>query len=86
MGTTDVAIGVAGMAALIDQRGQSDRDGRTMEVTQVAVADAIAAAAGLVMGEGRESIPAVIVRGWLSSERHQTSAALLRPIDEDLFR
>ena len=86
MGTTDVAIGVAGMAALVDQRGEPDRDGRAMEVTQVAVADAVAAAAGLVMGEGRESIPAVIVRGWLASGPHQTSAALLRPVDEDLFR
>lgn len=86
LGTTDVAIGVAGMAALIDQRGQPDRDGRAMEVTQVAVADAIAAAAGLVMGEGGEGIPAVIVRGWHPTGTHQTSAALIRPVSEDLFR
>lgn len=86
LGTTDVAIGVAGMLALTDQRGELDRDGRVMEVTQVAVADAIAAAAGLVMGEGSEGIPAVIVRGWSSGGTHQKSAALLRPVDQDLFQ
>lgn len=86
MGTTNVAIGVAGMAALVDERGDADRDGRALQMTQVAVADAIAAAAGLVMGEGREGIPATIMRGWTDRGPEQTSAALLRPEAEDLFR
>eukprot|EP01035_Chromulina_nebulosa_P015765 gene15765-20881_t len=63
MGTVNVAIGVAAMPAIIDQRGQPDRDGRIMQMTMIAVGDAVAAAAGLAMGEGDEGIPAVIVRG-----------------------
>lgn len=86
LGTTNVAVGVAGMPALIDQRGQADRDGRTLQVTQIAVADAIAAAAGLVMGEGCEGIPVAIVRGWTRTGAAQTSAALIRPANEDLFQ
>ena len=86
MGTTDVAIGVAGLAALIDLRGQTDRDGRVLQMTLVAVADAIAAAAGLVMGEGGEGVPVVILRGWTCWNPPQTSTALLRPENEDLFR
>lgn len=87
IGTTDVAIGVAGMPAVIDQRGEPDRDGRAMQVTQIAVADAIAAAAGLVMGEGAEGIPVVILRGWRSGAApHSSAQALLRPQAEDLFR
>lgn len=86
MGTTNVAIGVAGMAALVDERGKADRDGRALQMTQIAVADAIAGAAGLVMGEGSEGIPVTIVRGWAVHGAPQTSAALLRPQTEDLFR
>jgi coenzyme F420-0:L-glutamate ligase / coenzyme F420-1:gamma-L-glutamate ligase len=86
MGTTNVAIGVAGMAALVDERGKPDRDGRALQVTQIAVGDAIAAAAGLVMGEGDEGLPVAIVRGWRHHGASQTSAALLRPQSEDLFR
>lgn len=86
MGTVNVAIGVAAMPAIIDQRGQADRDGRIMQMTMIAVGDAIAAAAGLAMGEGDEGIPAVIVRGLRLSGAHQTSRAIVRPLDEDLFR
>ena len=86
MGTTDVAIGVAGLAALIDRRGETDRDGRVLQMTLVAAADAIAAAAGLVMGEGSEGIPVVILRGWTRPGAAQTSVALLRPAAEDLFQ
>jgi coenzyme F420-0:L-glutamate ligase/coenzyme F420-1:gamma-L-glutamate ligase len=86
MGTVNVAIGVAAMPAIIDQRGQSDRDGRIMQMTMIAVGDAIAAAAGLAMGEGDEGIPAVVVRGLRLSGEHQTSRAIVRPFDEDLFR
>lgn len=86
MGTINVAIGVAGIPAVLDQRGEPDRDGRKMEVTQVAVADAIASAAGLMMGEAAEGIPAVIVRGLSLTGGAQTSRAIVRPVDEDLFR
>jgi coenzyme F420-0:L-glutamate ligase / coenzyme F420-1:gamma-L-glutamate ligase len=83
-GTVNVAIGSAGVRVLHDQRGQVDRDGRAMQVTLAADADALAAAAGLVMGEGREGIPAVIISGVgrLSEGR---AADLVRPEAEDMF-
>lgn len=85
-GTTGFAIGCAGIAPLVDQRGESDMFGRILEVTEPAIADEIAAAACLVMGEAAEGIPAVIMRG-LDYKRAETSAkALLRAKDEDLFR
>jgi coenzyme F420-0:L-glutamate ligase/coenzyme F420-1:gamma-L-glutamate ligase len=86
MGTVNVAIGLAAIPAIIDQRGQADRDGRIMQMTMIAVGDAVAAAAGLAMGEGDEGIPAVIVRGLRLAGEHQTSRAIVRPVDEDLFR
>ncbi|MBV2234999.1 MAG: coenzyme F420-0:L-glutamate ligase, partial [Sterolibacterium sp.] len=85
-GVTNVAIGAAGLPALIDRRGEQDMFGRTLEVTQVAFADAIAAAAGLAMGEGAEGTPLVLVRGlrWQAAARNAQS--LVRPLEEDLFR
>jgi coenzyme F420-0:L-glutamate ligase / coenzyme F420-1:gamma-L-glutamate ligase len=85
MGTVNVAIGVSGMPAILDQRGDPDRDGRVMQVTQIALADAVAGAAGLVMGEGAEGIPACIVRGLHWTGEAQTSRATMRPQSEDLF-
>lgn len=86
MGTVNVAIGVAGMPAILDQRGDRDRDGRIMQVTQVALADAVAGAAGLAMGEGAEGIPACVVRGLKVQREAQTSSAIVRGEAEDLFR
>lgn len=84
-GVVNVAIGTAGVPALIDRRGESDRDGRLMQVTQVAYADLLASAAGLAMGEAAEGIPAVLVRG--SSHAGDIAAgALVRPEQEDLFQ
>lgn len=85
-GVVNVALGSAGLPALIDRRGEQDMYGRTLEVTQVAFADAIAAAAGLAMGEGAEGTPLVLVRGlaWQAPERNAQS--LIRPLDEDLFK
>jgi coenzyme F420-0:L-glutamate ligase / coenzyme F420-1:gamma-L-glutamate ligase len=85
-GVTNVAIGASGLPALIDRRGDTDRDGRRLEVTQVALGDMIAAASGLVSGEAAEGIPAVLLRGlrWDAPER--PALALLRPPEEDLFR
>ena len=85
-GVVNVALGCAGLPALIDRRGALDRNGRKLEVTEVAFADAIAAGAGLVMGEAAESTPVVLARGldWSAPERD--AGALLRPQSEDLFR
>jgi F420-0:gamma-glutamyl ligase len=62
-GCSGVAIGCAGITAVIDDRGRSDLFGRKLEVTKRAVADNIASAAELVMGEADEGVPAAIVRG-----------------------
>jgi len=86
LGTTNVALGSAGLPALWDRRGEKDREGRTLEVTQVAYADAIASAAGLVMGEGNESVPCALVRGLHWTARERPASELLRPLHEDLFR
>ncbi len=85
-GLTDVAIGIAGIAGVVDLRGLPDALGRTMHVTEVAVADEIASAAELVMGKS-SGIPVAVVRGveaeWL---RDSSVSELVRPPAEDLFR
>jgi coenzyme F420-0:L-glutamate ligase/coenzyme F420-1:gamma-L-glutamate ligase len=86
LGTLNVALGVAGLPALVDRRGETDRDGRTLQMTQVAVADALAAGAGLAMGEASEGTPIVHVRGFQSAAPCNDGEALLRPIREDLFQ
>ncbi len=86
LGVVGVAIGVAGLPALHDRRGEADRDGRALEVTQIALADIIATAAGLVMGEGAEGIPAALVRGYPITGVARPAADLVRPENEDLFR
>jgi coenzyme F420-0:L-glutamate ligase/coenzyme F420-1:gamma-L-glutamate ligase len=87
-GVGGVAIGASGIVALLDRRGEKDRFGRELQVTQVAVADGIAAAATLVMGEGAEGRPVVLARGLPSMWRRESARAadLLRPLAEDLFR
>lgn len=84
-GVTNVAIGCAGLPALHDQRGTTDRDGREMRVTQVAYGDLIASAAGLAMGEGAQGVPVVLVRGLHLPDPATPASALLRPEAEDLF-
>ncbi len=86
MGTVNMAIGAAGLPSLIDLRGQPDRDGRILRASVVAFADAIAAAAGLVMGEAAEGIPAAIVRGLTWTAPDTDATALVRPLDQDLFQ
>jgi len=85
-GVVNVAIGAAGLPSILDRRGEYDRQGRALEMTEVALADAVAAGAALVMGEASEGTPVVIARGlqWTASERN--AAALLRSKDQDLFR
>jgi coenzyme F420-0:L-glutamate ligase len=86
LGLTDVAIGVAGLAAVVDLRGETDALGRELQVTEVAIADEIAGAAELVMGKAR-AIPAAIVRGLeLAWRRDGSARELVRAPGEDLFR
>ena len=85
-GTVGVAIGAAGLPALCDLRGQPDLFGRTLMVSITGFADEIAAAAGLVMGQGAEGQPAVLVRGLSWSGAVNPAAELIRPAQEDLFQ
>ena len=86
-GVTDVAIGCAGVAAVVDLRGTLDAGGRELVATEVCVADEIASAAELVMGKDR-GVPVAVVRGvpeaWLRPA--SVRAEVIRPPDEDLFR
>jgi coenzyme F420-0:L-glutamate ligase/coenzyme F420-1:gamma-L-glutamate ligase len=86
-GLTDVALGCAGVAAIVDLRGTADTRGRTLQATEVAVADELASAAELVMGKDRD-VPVAVVRGvevsWL--REGSVSAEVIRPHGEDLFR
>jgi coenzyme F420-0:L-glutamate ligase/coenzyme F420-1:gamma-L-glutamate ligase len=86
-GVTDVAIGCAGIAGVVDLRGTVDALGRELAVTEVCVADEIASAADLVMGKSR-GIPVAIVRGVDPSWRREASvrSEIIRPPAEDLFR
>lgn len=83
-GTTDVALGVAGMTALLDLRGTRDAVGYELHATQIAVADEVAGAAELVMGKV-DGVPAAIVRG-LRPSGDGCGADLVMPADRDLFR
>ncbi|MBW8270096.1 coenzyme F420-0:L-glutamate ligase [Caldovatus aquaticus] len=86
-GTVGVAIGAAGLPALLDLRGRPDLFGRRLEVSITGFADEIAAAASLLMGQGAEARPAVLVRGLDWGEAPPSRAAeLVRPAAEDLFR
>lgn len=83
-GTTDVAIGVAGLTPLLDLRGKRDRVGYELRTTTIAIADEIAGAAELVMGK-TDGIPAAIVRG-LELEGDGSARDLVMPPERDLFR
>lgn len=85
-GTVGVAIGIAGLPGLQDLRGQADLFGFTLRITQVGVADELAAAASLVMGQAAESTPIVHVRGFPYSLREGSLKELIRPKEQDLFR
>jgi coenzyme F420-0:L-glutamate ligase/coenzyme F420-1:gamma-L-glutamate ligase len=85
-GTAGVAIGVAGLPALIDLRGRPDLFGRTLEVSVVGFADEVAAAASLLMGQADEASPVVLIRGLRWSAPESTAASILRSPNEDLFR
>jgi coenzyme F420-0:L-glutamate ligase/coenzyme F420-1:gamma-L-glutamate ligase len=86
-GTTDVAIGCAGVAAVVDLRGTTDASGRRLEATEVAVADELAGAAELVMGKAG-NVPVAVVRGVEPSWLRESSvrSEVVRSPAEDLFR
>jgi len=84
-GLVNVAIGVAGLPALVDLRGTKDAAGRVLEATVVALADEIAAAAGLVMGKA-DGVPAAVIRGLRPEAPPGTARELVRPPEQDLFR
>ncbi|MGE0669129.1 MAG: coenzyme F420-0:L-glutamate ligase [Sphingomonadales bacterium] len=86
LGTVALAIGCAGLEPLWDQRGDVDMFGKVLEVTEVAVADQVAAAANLVMGEATEGTPVAIVRGLTAPRDERPAAVLIRPRDWDMFR
>ncbi len=85
-GTVGVAIGAAGLPALLDLRGKPDLFGRTLRITQVGQADELAAAASLLMGQSDEGTPIVLIRGHVSVTHEGCAADLIRPKDMDLFR
>ncbi len=85
-GTAGVAIGVAGLPALLDLRGRPDLFGRKLEVSVIGFADEVAAAASLVMGQADEAAPVVLIRGLRWSAPGSTAASIVRSANEDLFR
>jgi coenzyme F420-0:L-glutamate ligase / coenzyme F420-1:gamma-L-glutamate ligase len=85
-GTVGIALGAAGIPAVIDWRGHPDLFGRTLEVTETGFADEIAAAASLVMGQADEAVPIALVRGLSWTAPELPAAELVRPPEHDLFR
>jgi coenzyme F420-0:L-glutamate ligase/coenzyme F420-1:gamma-L-glutamate ligase len=85
-GTVGVAIGIAGLPGLEDLRGKPDLFGYTLQVTQVGVADELAAAASLMMGQADEGTPVVHIRGFPYPMREGKLKELIRPKEQDLFR
>jgi coenzyme F420-0:L-glutamate ligase/coenzyme F420-1:gamma-L-glutamate ligase len=84
-GTTDVAIGVAGMRPLLDLRGEPDAGGRPLEATLIAVADELAGAAELVMGKAA-GVPAALIRGYAVPAGEGSARELVMPPERDLFQ
>jgi coenzyme F420-0:L-glutamate ligase / coenzyme F420-1:gamma-L-glutamate ligase len=85
LGLTNVVIGAEGLPVLLDLRGSVDRNGKPLQATILAVADELAAAAGLLMGKA-EGFPVVIIRGYRYSPMSEPATRIIRPAHEDLFR
>ena len=85
-GVTGIAIGAAGLPSLLDLRGDNDLHGNPLRVTEVGIADEIAAAASLVMGQAAQGIPAVLVQGLDLRGPATGASALIREPGKDLFR
>jgi len=86
LGNVNVAIGVAGLPALIDLRGHPDLFGRILKISIQAYADMVASAAGLLTGEGAEGLPVVLVRGLTYPPLDGRAVQLNRPAAQDLYR
>ena len=86
LGTVGVAIGISGLPGLVDLRGKADLFGYNLRITQVGVADELAAAASLMMGQAAEGTPVVHVRGFPYPLREGSLSELIRPAQQDLFR
>jgi coenzyme F420-0:L-glutamate ligase / coenzyme F420-1:gamma-L-glutamate ligase len=86
LGTVGVTIGLSGLPGLIDERGWKDLFGYTLQITVVGIADELAAAASLVMGQASEGTPVVHVRGFPFPLRDGSLNEMLRPKDQDMFR
>jgi coenzyme F420-0:L-glutamate ligase / coenzyme F420-1:gamma-L-glutamate ligase len=86
LGTVGTAIGVAGLPGLLDLRGRPDRTERALQTTDLGVADEVAAAAALIMGQAAGGRPVVHVRGFPYARREGCAAELIRPKEQDLFR
>ncbi|NOW48207.1 coenzyme F420-0:L-glutamate ligase/coenzyme F420-1:gamma-L-glutamate ligase [Novosphingobium sp. SG751A] len=84
-GTCGVAIGCAGMAGLLDLRGTPDLYGRELATSELGLADEVAAAASLAMGQAAEGSPIVLLRGVAYGRREGKAAELIRPLEMDLF-
>jgi len=85
-GTVGVAIGAAGLPALLDMRGHPDLFDYTLQVTQIGLGDELAAAASLLMGQADEGRPAIHLRGVPYALREGDARELIRPKEQDLFR
>ena len=85
-GTVGICIGLSGIPAMIDERGWKDLFGYTLKITVVGVADELAAAASLMMGQASEGIPAVHVRGFPYPLGEGSLKELIRPKEQDMFR
>jgi len=85
-GTVGIAIGAAGLPALLDIRGLDDMFGRPLKVSIVGVADELAAAASVLQGQAAEGTPAVLIRGFKIAGEENTAKDLIRDKNEDLFR
>lgn len=85
-GVVGVAIGAAGVPALVDRVGAEDLFGRKLKVTEIAVADELASAASLLMGQANEGLPVILVRGFRLPAPARPAASLVRSRDRDMFR
>jgi coenzyme F420-0:L-glutamate ligase / coenzyme F420-1:gamma-L-glutamate ligase len=85
-GTVGATIGISGLPGLVDLRGKADMFGYKLQITQVGVADELAAAASLVMGQADERTPVVLARGFPYTLREGSISELIREREEDLFR
>ena len=85
LGLTNVAVGAAGVPVMLDFRGTRDRHAKPLQATILAIADDLAAAAGLAMGK-RDGVPVVVIRGYAYRPAQVPATRIIRPAHEDLFR